>query len=174
MIALFRRIILWFMHRPVPMPNAGHPWPHQMSAHIDGPRCLGCEAKLAQVHPDLAKWFNEKIKPAFSRVHISWGYRDQVNQEQCVAEGKSELHFPNSAHNKSDPNGNPQSTALDLFEQWQGVGSWPVDLFHQVWLKSQDDILWGGVWRSLGDNDHFQLKHVTLEIQKNENTIPAA
>lgn len=131
-----------------------------MSHHTADPACPLCEEKLAQAHADLAEWYRSKVKAAYPNSHVSWSYRDQASQEQAVADGKSELHYPASAHNKTDAAGSPRALALDLFFIDQnGKAYWPAMLFAKIADDAEhagDPILWGGHWRELGDSDHFQ------------------
>ena len=128
--------------------------------HEDGPVCSGCEQKLTQANPVLAKWFHTVVKPAYPFMHISWSFRDQANQNACVANGTSKLPWPQSAHNNV-VSGVPAANALDLFEQVNGKL-----VYNAAHLKAVADmsanlsgvkLLWGGQWPSLGDKDHFQV-----------------
>jgi len=124
--------------------------------------CPSCEDKLKQAHPQLANWFREDVKSKYPDAHISWSYRDRMNQNQAFAEGKSKLVFPLSAHNKSDDQGNPCALALDLFQlASNGMGCWPWAYFKQIaeeMKASRQDMKWGGDFKSLGDADHFELQ----------------
>ena len=123
--------------------------------------CPSCEEKLKDAHPTLAEWFRKVVKPKFQDCHISWSFRDKVSQEQAFLDGKSDLHFPMSAHNKSDDQGNPCSLALDLFRiDRNGMGCWEYGYFRDIANDAKansEPILWGAVWPGLGDFDHFQL-----------------
>ena len=124
--------------------------------HSSDPVCALCTQKLALVHPDLHKWYVEQIKPIFHDSHISWGFRDAADQEIAVEDGKSKLEFPQSAHNKTP------AMALDLFQiDEAGHAKWDPGYFsviNQLCAKINAPIIWGGIWKGLGDNDHFQLK----------------
>lgn len=121
--------------------------------HIDGPTCPGCDLKLAQADQRLQDWFNNNVKPKYPSAHISWSYRGMTDQEQAFSEGKTQLHFPNSAHNKQP------AMALDLFSLVAGKALWPPKFFIQINadIIPSDQIHWGGVWKTLGDGDHFEL-----------------
>ena len=119
--------------------------------HTTGSNCPLCALKLVQAHPDLRAWFT-RVKAKFPSIHISWSYRDEESQEQAFKDGKSHLHYPQSAHNKTP------ALALDLFELSEGGNA--------VWLRStlkciSDEfgagIRWGGTWVHLGDFDHFEI-----------------
>jgi len=126
----------------------------------DGATCPSCEEKLKDAHPEIAEWFRTKVKARHQDCHVSWSFRDKANQNQCVAEGKSKLAFPMSAHNKSDDQGNPCALALDLFELCSnGMARWAWAYFRAIAEEAKADgisIKWGGDWKSLGDADHFQ------------------
>jgi hypothetical protein len=129
--------------------------------HVEGTSCPSCDEKLLTAHPDLREWFNKCVKPKFTDAHISWSFRDKFNQNQCVAEGKSKLKWPLSAHNKTDENGNPCAHALDLFELCSnGMARWSWKYFKEIAAESkakQYPVDWGhDLWG--WDDDHFQLK----------------
>lgn len=116
--------------------------------------CPSCAEKLAQAHPDLRVWFLD-LKSRNPSVHVSWSYRDQDSQEQAFAEGRTQLHFPKSAHNQ-----NP-SLALDIF-QLNDKGCAVFDPIFCAKVASEIrtsnlPMIWGGNFKSIGDNDHFQL-----------------
>lgn len=124
--------------------------------------CPSCEDKLKDAHPDIAAWFREKVKPRHKDCHISWSFRGKDDQEKAFLDGKTRLHFPLSAHNKSDDQGNPCSLALDLFElDYNGQACWSWDYFRLIADEAQAShapIFWGGNWAKLGDFDHFELR----------------
>lgn len=131
--------------------------------HINGvSACPRCEDKLKDAHADLAEWFRDKVKPRYPQAHVSWSYRGQDDQERAFLDGKSKLHFPLSAHNKSDDQGHPCALALDLFQlSDDGVAVWPWKFFYAISVMASRDkapIGWGGLWTHLGDADHFELK----------------
>lgn len=123
--------------------------------------CPACAEKLSTAHHELREWYVSAVKPNFPETHVSWSFRNKEEQEKVFAEGKSYFHFPMSAHNKSDDQGNPCSLALDLFQQdAQGIGHWPPKLFLDIsnmCILNKLPIRWGGVWKHLGDADHFEL-----------------
>ena len=127
--------------------------------HTSDPECLLCEQKLTQAHPDLGKWFRD-LKSRHANVHISWSYRDQESQEKAFSEGTTKLHYPLSAHNHT-VQGEPQALALDIF-QIDDTGKAVFDpvfcaKVNQESLSLGYQLKWGGQWKSLGDNDHFQI-----------------
>lgn len=126
-----------------------------MTHHTSDPVCPACEEKLATAHPDLAAWYRTSVKPKYPDAHVSWGYRDQVGQEAAFEDGKTRLHFPNSAHNKVP------ARALDLFQiNAAGSAVWEPRFFASLSDANKLDyphIIWGGNWKTLGDGDHFEL-----------------
>lgn len=128
--------------------------------HSNSPKsCSSCEEKLKDAHPDIAAWFRDKVKAKFQDCHVSWSYRGSDDQEQAFLDGKSELHFPLSPHNKSDDQGNPCSLALDLFElDYNGQARWAWAYFRSIAEVEAEAVFWGGQWPHLGDADHFELR----------------
>lgn len=131
-------------------------------SHVNEANCPSCAVKLTQAHDLLKQWFLTLVVPQFPGTHISWSYRDKDSQEQAFNAGRSKLHYPDSAHNKTDASGAPCSLALDLFELTDaGLAVFPVGLYADIAEASKKDwpnILWGGKWKHLGDFDHFQIE----------------
>jgi hypothetical protein len=123
--------------------------------------CPLCTQKLTLAHADIKDWFG-KVRGPFPNAHISWTFRDRDSQEQAFSDGRSKLHFPESAHNISDMNGDPCARAIDLFVlDEDGIGTWPPAFFSAVEAFNQTlqaPLMWGGLWKSLGDRDHWQLQ----------------
>lgn len=124
--------------------------------HTSDPVCALCELKLAQADAYLATWFRDHVKPNHRDIHVSWSYRNATEQEEAVREGKSKLHYPDSAHNLLP------SHALDLFQIDQaGHAVWdpgPLAALADYNRANQLSILWGGEFKTLGDYDHFQIR----------------
>lgn len=131
-----------------------------MASHTHAPICPGCEEKLIQVYSYMQQWFR-KIKFLYSTAHVSWGYRDQADQEIAFQAGRSHDHFPNSPHNRTNDQGEPESYAIDLFElTLDGRGKWDPRFFNTLNdynRQNKEPIIWGGNFKSLGDMDHFQF-----------------
>ncbi len=125
--------------------------------------CPSCKAKLEQAIPFMREWFYRALL-VFPNLHISWSYRDLIAQNRMQAEGKSDLRYPLSKHNKTDAQGNPQSWALDLFEQKSGIASFDPITYIKInkWNVDNDEpVFWGGAWKKVGgdggkDRDHFE------------------
>lgn len=124
-------------------------------------RCSRCENKLFTAHPTLVSWFYW-VKSNHPDCHIAWSFRDEKSQHQAFESGKSKLDWPFSKHNCLDAIGNPQSKALDLFSlNDEGGAEFKKEYFEQIWHETQASNLpmkWGGNFKSLGDNDHFEIK----------------
>jgi hypothetical protein len=132
--------------------------PAPKHTNAPGP-CPACEQKLLDAHPDIADWFRTTVKPTHKDCHVSWSFRDKVSQNMAHAEGKSNLAWPMSAHNKCDDQGNPCSLALDFFKLCSnGMASWEYKYFRVIADEAPKNVEWGGLWKTLGDYDHFQIK----------------
>jgi len=130
-----------------------------MSHHTADPVCPLCADKLQMAVPELVAWFN-RIKAVYPNAHVSWSYRNQADQEQFFKDGKTQCHYPNSAHNKMQ-NGKPAALALDIFlidedGSARFPGLWYAKLNAEN-EQNREPILWGGRWKHLGDMDHFEF-----------------
>ncbi len=142
-----------------------------MRVHYDGPVCAGCEKKLLQADPRIAKWFRTRVKVLKPDCHISWSFRGKEDQDDAVKEGKSEKPWPSSLHNAVQ-NGKPCSRALDLFRIVNGKAEFAPGYFFAIWEASEkagDPIRWGGKFKSIGDYCHFELSESSLRIKENSN-----
>jgi hypothetical protein len=123
--------------------------------HTINSPCPLCEEKLALADPELIDWFHNEVKPAYPSCHVSWAYRNRVDQELAFLDGKTKLHYPLSAHNKEP------ALALDLFQLDNGGNAiWDHDIFaalHAINAVKYTHIIWGGLWKSIGDADHFEF-----------------
>ena len=130
-----------------------------MDHHVNGTDCPLCKDKLLQADMKLQIWFLRDVKPHWPSTHISWSYRDEANQEQAFKDGKSRLHFPNSAHNKRDAILlTPCAKALDLFQLFAGEAHFPIQLYQAIADSLDHGLMrWGGTFKDLGDSDHFEL-----------------
>lgn len=130
-----------------------------MSVHQEGEACSGCEMKLSRAHPKIADWFKE-VKGKYPDVHVAWAYRGEQDQEQSFQDGKTLLHYPHSAHNRVNEEGKPESLALDLFQLQNHEAVFNPIFYLKLWEEYCDHgigLQWGGLYRSLGDRDHFQV-----------------
>lgn len=124
-----------------------------MSKHTSESICPSCEEKLKLAKQELIDWFHD-LKARNLSCHVSWTYRDQASQEDAIATGHSKLHFPQSAHNKMP------AEAVDIFQiNDKGQATWDPIFCAKVAQEIKDanlPIIWGGVFKSIGDADHFQ------------------
>lgn len=129
-------------------------WPR----HVEGPSCEGCNARLAEGHEELSRSFQE-IKKVFPRVHSSWVFRNENEQNQMVIERSSNLKWPKSKHNAMR-DGKPESLAMDLFEiDEKGNGRWRPEFFNDIWKLCKAKklpIKWGVAFK-IGDANHFEI-----------------
>lgn len=128
--------------------------------HVEGvASCPLCELKLKDAHPLMVGFFRDYVKAKFPQAHISWTFRDEKNQNDCFASGKSKLRWPLSKHNAL-ADGKPCARAIDLFMIVKGQALWPESFFRQVADLCEEEelpIYWGGNWKKFPDGDHFEL-----------------
>lgn len=135
--------------------------PASLNHHDEkSPTCGFCSQKLLTAHPYLKTFFDD-LKKQFPMVHVSWAFRDKDMQELFFKQGKSRCHWPDSAHNKTDKDGNPKSWAIDLFTiSIEGIAMFRPEFYKMV-AKYVDDkgykIKCGAYSKGLVDDDHFQL-----------------
>jgi len=123
--------------------------------------------RLNTCHPDLILLMTEALAdPACpSDISVLEGYRDEERQNQMVAEGKSQLKYPRSFHNRQP------SMAVDVAPYVGGI-TWDWDYYYPlaehikaVWARLQSEgrvsadlrLEWGGDWTSFADGPHWQL-----------------
>lgn len=124
--------------------------PHHTSDAV----CARCAVFLERAHADLNKWFND-LKGRHPNVHIDCSYRDEAAQDLAFQTKKSNLQWPKSAHNKLP------SWAVDIFQiDDTGKAIFDPIFCAKVSQESLDlgyQLRWGGTFKALGDNDHFEL-----------------
>lgn len=128
--------------------------------HTSDPVCALCDLKLEQAHPFMLDWFR-RVKAKYPNAHISWTYRDKIAQEQAFLDHRTHDHFPNSPHNRENPETKlPESLAIDLFQiDEDGVALFSPKFYLSVaqdCKAEKSPIKWGGEFKTLGDYDHFQ------------------
>jgi peptidoglycan L-alanyl-D-glutamate endopeptidase CwlK len=123
--------------------------------------------KLNECHPDLIRLF-EAVEQAGYMFVVATGYRGKREQNRLHKEGKSQLAWPHSMHNK-----NP-SLAVDVYPMSQsGSINWgDKDGFYMfggfvlgVAFALGVELVWGGDWDSdhdtadqyFNDLGHFEL-----------------
>lgn len=130
-----------------------------MIKHINNGDCPKCAEKLKQADPTLVIWFLA-LQQRHNDCHISWSFRDEKSQNDCVARHLSQKCWPFSKHNAVDENGTPCSKALDLFQLVDGVAKFETawyEMLNEEIITQQLPITWGGTFKTLRDLDHFQI-----------------
>jgi peptidoglycan L-alanyl-D-glutamate endopeptidase CwlK len=110
--------------------------------------------KLAKVHPDLQRVFNEAIKNSPLDFSITEGLRTKERQKELFSAGKSQTM--NSRH--------LTGKAVDIAVLVEGAITWDfakyqvvADHIKKVAKELNIDIVWGGDWQSFKDGPHFEL-----------------
>lgn len=128
--------------------------------HTNTEVCTSCEKKLEEAHPKLREWFSA-VKKRYINAHVSCAFRNQADQTKVYLEKKSTLRWPNSKHNFMK-DGKPCAMALDLFQiDEDGLARWSPQFFAKLNADNEAakiDLRWGGLFKSLGDYCHFELK----------------
>lgn len=126
--------------------------------HENGYSCESCLDKLRQGHPEISRLYRQIIA-IFPDCHVSWCFRNEKDQNDLFASGKSKLAWPKSAHNKMVGE-EPCALAIDLFQLADGKASFPVAYYRSIWdfLKRRGEaVIWGGNFPTFKDYDHFQI-----------------
>ena len=110
--------------------------------------------RLAQVHPDLQRVFNEAIKDSPLDFSITEGLRTKERQKELFSAGKSQTM--NSRH--------LTGKAVDIAVLVDGKITWDFSKYQVVAAHIKKvakelgiDIVWGGDWVSFRDGPHFEL-----------------
>ena len=131
--------------------------PHFSKASID---------RLETCHPLLQEVCNEAIKDY--DFMVVYGHREEADQNEAYATGRSKLKWPNSKHNSTP------SIAVDLAPvkyvdgkatiPWNDIPEFRRMAMHIMNVANNKGISleWGGSWVSFKDYPHFQL---TKEVQ---------
>jgi hypothetical protein len=128
--------------------------------HRNGPDCALCDEKILTMNPRL-QVVARQFKQLFPDGHISWGFRDEENQNRLFEENKTKAKWPNSKHNIMK-DGAPCAEAFDFFRiNPYGVPEWRAAYCQTVWNRLDSDfhgeISWAGNWKSFKEMDHIQL-----------------
>lgn len=130
-----------------------------MPKHSVRQPCESCDTKIGELDPNFARFVISILK-SFDDCHISTAFRGQVAQNAAFVLGKSRLRWPNSKHNKTDPNGLPNSRAVDLFRiDDSGKAHFEQSFYTRIYDYCVDNkfpIFWGGLWKTLKDFPHFE------------------
>ena len=124
-----------------------------------GARSMG---RLATAHPDLQEVFNEAIK--WIDITILESHRSEERQDKLYAEGKTQLKFPKSKHNKHP------SEAVDAAPypvDWNDRErfSYMAGIIIGIAKMKGIELRWGGDWNRNGelkDNNFDDLPHIEL------------
>jgi len=125
-------------------------------------------SRLNTAHPDLVLLFTEALAAPDcpSDITILEGFRSEQRQNELYEQGKSQLRWPKSYHNK-----NP-SRAVDAAPYVNGGITWDWTYYHPLadhlkatWKRLQAEgrvssdlrLEWGGDWKSFPDGPHWQL-----------------
>ena len=116
--------------------------------------------KLAQVHPDLQRVFNEAIKNSPLDFSITEGLRTIERQKELFSAGKSQTMRSRHLDGHAVDIGVLVNGALNWdFNNYQLV----ADHVKSVASKLGITIEWGGDWMSFKDGPHFQLPWSTYK-----------
>ena len=116
--------------------------------------------KLAQVHPDLQRVFNEAIKNSPLDFSITEGLRTIERQKELFSAGKSQTMRSRHLGGHAVDIGVLVNGALNWdFNNYQLV----ADHVKAVASKLGITIEWGGDWMSFKDGPHFQLPWSTYK-----------
>lgn len=116
--------------------------------------------RLAQVHPDLQRVFNEAIKNSPLDFSITEGLRTIERQKELFSAGKSQTMRSRHLDGHAVDIGVLVNGALNWdFNNYQLV----ADHVKSVASKLGITIEWGGDWMSFKDGPHFQLPWSTYK-----------
>lgn len=111
-------------------------------------------SRLETCHPKLQTLF-KFVLPECDHT-ILCGHRGKEDQEKAVAEGKSQVHFPNSKHNLEP------SRAVDVAPspiEWDNEERFKD--FAKIVFKNAEclgiKVVWGGNWLYFKDLPHWEL-----------------
>ena len=132
-------------------------------------RLATCDKRLQKVFRRVSRKFD---------IRILCGYRDKEAQERAYLGGNSNLHYPDSNHNKQP------SLAIDVAPGFMENGRFCIDWKDvkafsymagyalRVAEELKIDMRWGGDWDSDGqvrdnkfqDLPHFEVNELTKEV----------
>lgn len=129
--------------------------------HKNGQPCDSCIKKLEGCHIGIGTFF-VWVRSRFPEAHISWGFRNQQQQDLAFNTGQSKTKWPDSKHNNM-ADGVPASMAIDIFRLGpDGKAYFEVEFYEKIWTASQLEgfngiVEWGGNFKTLKDYNHFEL-----------------
>lgn len=131
-----------------------------MNHHTHDKLCPLCAEKETTLNPELATWWRW-VKDRHPEAHIAWGFRDEENQNQFYAEGKTRARWPHSKHNVMK-DGKPCAEAFDCFIILaDNLARFPASWYKalaQALKEASAPIQWAGEWTGFKEQDHFQLQ----------------
>jgi len=119
------------------------------------------EKNLTEAHQDLQTLFRTIIK--YRDCSIICGHRGEMEQNAAFDRGNSKLRYPKSKHNKMP------SLAVDVipypFNGWNDIDQFKefgnfvkgIAVMLKAYGAIENDITWGGDWKSFRDYPHFQI-----------------
>ena len=124
--------------------------------------------RLNTAHPDLVLLFTEALASPDcpSDITILEGYRSKERQNELYEQGKSQLRYPKSYHNKNPSRAVDAAPYIDGGISWSWPHYYPLaDHIKSVWNRLQTEgrvtaglrLEWGGDWKSFPDGVHWQL-----------------
>lgn len=106
---------------------------------------------------ELQDVFTEALATGIMDISIIFGHRDKTLQNELFAQGKSQLQYPKSYHNKEpalavDAVPYPSAwTNEKLMYQLNGI-------VQTIAKRKGYKITWGGEWKSFPDLAHWQYE----------------
>ena len=125
--------------------------------------------QLATCHPDIRRVCEELIKTV--DFAVTCGHRNRQDQNRALAEGKSRLRWPLSAHNKLP------SEAVDLVPypvDWQDIGRFKelacafmavANLLYELGII-HSRFVWGGTWETFKDYPHYEVRAAPVHARQ--------
>ena len=130
----------------------------------DSKFCVLCSKKTDQVSGVLSFLFAQ-IRDEFPDCHMSWGYRDEKQQQEQLEKGYTQVRFPGSKHNRVP------AEAMDLFQLKDGKAVFDKEYYEKVakfvYTKTKN-VKWGGSFKK-PDFPHFELSFNHKEEKSDES-----
>lgn len=123
--------------------------------------------RLSECHSDLQRLFNGVVRHYNCAVLV--GYRGQIDQDRAFHEGRSQLRYPQSKHNKEPSQAadvvpwfeHPPHIRWNDKEGFYCFGGFVLGVAAEMGIN----IRWGGDWDQDGelhDQTFFDLSHFEL------------
>jgi peptidoglycan L-alanyl-D-glutamate endopeptidase CwlK len=139
------------------------------------------QSKLNTCHPVLQEIVRSAIMVTPMDFTVLFGYRGEDLQNDLYDEGRSKLRYPQSKHNRTDADGEPQSWAVDLApwfassphvrwgrpDEFRWLAGFIMGLGDRIARREGFTLRWGGDWDRDGDqgkddNPFMDLPHIEL------------